>query len=297
MLSFEPITVGDRAVIQPYLDTNNYRNCDYSFANLFGWQQLYTTTFVKHEGWLFVRFQVNSTTPGYLFPLGSSDLSNGIELLMEDAAERGVEFRLFAVTRKMYEQLEEAMPGRFSYTEQRDLFDYVYSSDDLIHLVGKKYQPKRNHINKFKRSYRWEYLPITRDIIPECWELYQRWCRENGNCDSEETLIAEQIGTQRIFDHYETLGLTGGALRIDGEILAYSYGSPLTPDTFGIHAEKSLTGIDGGFAMMNQQFAEYNCADYLFINREEDLGLDSLRQAKLSYQPAFLLEKGVVKPR
>jgi hypothetical protein len=98
-----------------------------------------------------------------------------------------------------------------------------------------------------------------------------------------------------VFDNYEKLGLTGGALRIDGEILAYSYGQALTADTFGVHAEKCLYEIDGGFTMMNQQFAEHNCAGYTYINREEDLGLDSLRQAKTSYHPVILLEKGFVK--
>jgi hypothetical protein len=175
--------------------------------------------------------------------------------------------------------------------------EYIYSSNDLIHLVGKKHQSKRNHIHKFQRTYQWEYLPITPEIIPDCLELYKRWCKENGGCNREQSLIAEGIATQKAFAHYEQLDLVGGALRIDGEILAYSYGQPLTADTFGVHAEKCLYKIDGGFAMMNQQFAEHNCTNYRYINREEDLGLESLRKAKLSYHPAFLLEKGVIREK
>ena len=139
------------------------------------------------------------------------------------------------------------------------------------------------------------FRSITRDIIPDCLKLYCRWCEENGNCNSEQSLIEEGLATRKVFEHYEDLDLTGGALRINGEILAYSYGRALTEDTFGVHAEKCLTSIDGGFTMMNQQFAEHNCADFTYINREEDLGLESLRQAKMSYHPTILLEKGYLR--
>jgi len=198
------------------------------------------------------------------------------------------------VTQKMFDLLEEAFPGQFLYEMDRDWFEYFYLSEDLIALRGTKYQAKRNHINKFKRTYRWEYLPITREIIPDCLKLYKRWCEENRGCNSEESLAEECIATQNAFNNYEELGLIGGALRIDGEILAYSYGQPLTGDIFGVHAEKSLYEIDGGFTMINREFAEHNCAAFTYINREEDLGLESLRQAKMSYHPAFLLEKGEV---
>jgi hypothetical protein len=201
---------------------------------------------------------------------------------------------MYAVTQKMFDLIEQTMPGRFLYETEREWYEYIYSSDDLIRLVGKKYQSKRNHINKFKRMYQWEYLPISSEIIPDCLKLYERWCRENGGCNSEQSLIEERIATQKVFANYEQLGVIGGALRINGEILAYSYGQPLTADTFGVHAEKCLYDIDGGFAMMNQQFADHNCADYRYINREEDLGLESLRQAKMSYHPVILLEKGFV---
>jgi hypothetical protein len=126
-------------------------------------------------------------------------------------------------------------------------------------------------------------------------KLYERWCAENEGCNSEQSLIEERIATQNTFNNYEKLGLTGGALRINGEILAYSYGQPLTKDIFGVHAEKCLYEIDGGFTMINREFAKNNCSAYSFINREEDLGKDSLRQAKMSYQPVILLEKGWVK--
>lgn len=294
MLNFRPVTIDDRESLQIFFDKADFRNCDFSFSNIFCWQNAYNTTFAIEDNFLFFHFK-SQDHPAYLFPIGDGDLKKAIERLEADAKEREITFRIFAITQKMFDLIEELMPGEFIYTKNRDWYEYIYSSEDLISLVGKKYQSKRNHINKFKRTYSWEYLPITRKIIPDCLKLYRRWCAENGGCNSKSSLVQECIATHRAFDNFEKLGLIGGALRINGEILAYSYGQPLGKDIFGVHAEKSLYEIDGGFTMINQQFAERNCANYPYINREEDLGLESLRKAKLSYQPAILLEKGSIR--
>ena len=295
MLPFQPVKIDDKDTIQAFFDKCLFRNCDFSFPNIFSWVHAYQTQFAIVEQSLFFYFQAIGEIPGYLFPLTDGDLKTAINRLMQDAEERGNEFRLYAVTQAMFDLIEEVLPGRFIFETDRDWYEYIYSSEDLIRLTGKKYQAKRNHINKFKRMYDWEYLPITREIIPDCLKLYRRWCAENDACQGDQSLIEECQATTKAFTCYEQLGLIGGALRIQGEILAYSYGRPLTADTFGIHAEKSLYEIDGGFTMINQQFAEHNCAAYRYINREEDLGIESLRQSKMSYHPVVLLEKGWIR--
>ncbi|MDL2257315.1 phosphatidylglycerol lysyltransferase domain-containing protein [Bacteroidales bacterium OttesenSCG-928-I14] len=296
MLNFKPVTIEDRDSLQSFFSRNTFRNCDFSFSNIFSWRNFYNTTFAIENETLFIRFQ-SGESPGYLFPLGGKSIEENISRIMDDAKERGNKFYLFAITEEMLRLINEVIPEQFIYKEDRSWFEYIYSSNDLITLVGKKFQQKRNHINKFKRTYKWEYLPITEAIIPDCLELYKRWCKENGGCNSEQSLVEEGIATQEAFANYKELGLIGGALRIDGEILAYSYGQALTNDTFGIHAEKCLYQIDGGFAMMNQQFAEHNCSNYRYINREEDLGYESLRKAKLSYNPEILLVKGWIEEK
>jgi Uncharacterized conserved protein len=294
MIDFRPVTIDDRSTIQPFFDKSIYQNCDFSFSNIFSWSHFYNTTFALCEGFLFIRFQPGNDRPGYLFPLGEGGLMQALEILMEDARERNDEFFVYGITAKMFQEIETIFPGRFTFRKSRAWYEYIYSSEDLIHLTGKKFQSKRNHINKFKRVYEWEYLPISRDIIPDCLKLYDRWCEENGGCNSEEMLIEERIAVQKAFENFEELELKGGALRVNGEILAFSYGQALGSDTFGIHSEKSLYEIDGGFAMINQQFAAHNASAYPYINREEDLGLKSLRKAKMSYHPVILLEKGYI---
>ena len=295
MLHFQPVTIDDKATFQFYFNKVAFGNCDFSFSNIFSWKQSYGTTFAVENDFLFVRFQPIGGLPGYLFPVGEGNIKTAIELVKQDAKERETEFRLYAITQNMFDLLDKVLPGQFIYEKERNWYEYIYSSKDLISLVGKKYQAKRNHINKFKRNYKWEYLPLTREIIPDCLELYKLWCAENGGCNSEQTLIEEGNATKNTFSHFENLGLIGGALRINGKILAYSYGQPLTKNIFGIHAEKCLSEIDGGFSMINREFAEHNCSDYTYINREEDLGIDTLRKAKMSYYPVILLEKGQAK--
>lgn len=295
MLDFRSVTIDDREAIQAFFDRSVYRNCDYSFSNIFCWKHLYNTTFVIEDGFLYIRFHTKDDYPGYLFPLGEGSIAEALERVGRDADARRTPLRLYGITRSMAELSEIALPGYFHYETDRAWSEYIYNSNDLISLIGKRFQSKRNHINRFIRSYEWEYLPITRDIIPDCQSLYRRWCAENGGCSSEQMLIEECQATQTAFKHFERLGLTGGALRVNGEILAYSYGQPLGSDTFAVHAEKSLYEIEGGFTMINQQFAEHNCSGFQYINREEDLGLGSLRKAKLSYHPAILLEKGMLR--
>jgi len=295
MINFRSVTIADRSTIQPFFDKSIYQNCDFSFSNIFSWSHFYNTTFTVYDGFLFFRFHPKGGKSGYLFPLGDGSLMQALEILMEDARERNDEFFIHGITAKMFQEIETALPGKFTFRKSRAWYEYIYSSEDLIHLTGKKFQPKRNHINKFKRTYEWEYLPISREIIPDCLELYDRWCEENGGCNSEEMLIEERIAIQTVFENYEKLELKGGALRINGKILAFSYGQALGHNTFGVHSEKSLYEIDGGFTMMNQQFIENNASAYPYINREEDLGIESLRKAKMSYHPVILLEKGYVK--
>ena len=293
MINFHPVRIEDKDSINEFFFKNTYRNCDFSFANILCWKHRYDTTFAIIDGFLFFRFFVNYKSPCYLMPLGDGDLRIAIELLRADAKERRDHFTLAAITSEMFDRIEVAFPGEFELKTDRAWAEYIYDAQDLITLIGKKYQPKRNHVNKFKKSYNYEYFPITREIIPDCLELYYRWCNENGGCE-DSSLIEERHATQKAFHYFERLGLKGGAICADGKIIAYSYGQQLTADTFGIHAEKSLHEVSGGFSAINQMFAAHECLNFKYINREEDLGIESLRKAKESYYPAFLLKKGYV---
>ena len=273
MISFKDIELQDKELITSYTQNSPRRNCDLSFSNLCSWRFLYNTKFAIMDGFLLLKFWANDE-------------------LVEDAHPEGEPFCLLGICSGMCSELEAFMPGKFQFTADRDYADYLYLRTDLATLAGKKFQSKRNHVNKFKRTYNYEYTPITPDRIQECLDLEAEWCKAN-NCDQHEGTGNERRALVYALHNFEELGLTGGILHVDGKIAAFTFGMPINQDTFGVHVEKADTSIDGAYAMINYEFANHIPEQYVYLNREEDLGIEGLRKAKLSYQPAIILEKYV----
>lgn len=293
MITFKPIELEDRETVQRYTLRSQRRNCDLSFANLYGWRFLYRTELAELDGFLLFRFYVDGEL-AYMMPVGEGNFSSAVEALMEDAQTEGAAFRMLGVCVDMREQLEEAFPERFVFTSDRDYADYIYLRSDLAGLRGKKYQPKRNHINKFKASYSaYEYKPLTPELISECFRLEAQWCRAN-NCAENEALVAERKFMTRVLEHMADLDLLGGVLYVDERIVAFTFGAPINQETFDVCVEKADVDIEGAYPMINCEFANHIPESFIYVNREEDLGLEGLRKAKLSYQPETILEKYIV---
>ncbi|MCF0256744.1 DUF2156 domain-containing protein [Bacteroides heparinolyticus] len=289
MISFKDIELSDRELITRYTQNSPRRNCDLSFSNLCSWRFLYNTQFAILDGYLLLKFWAEEELV-YMMPIGNGDLKKVLEALIEDAHQEGKPFCLLGICSGMCSELETFMPGKFQFTADRDYADYLYLRTDLATLSGKKLQAKRNHVNKFKRTYNYEYTPITPDRIQECLELEAIWCKAN-NCDQHEGTGNERRALVYALHHFDELGLMGGILHVDGKIVAFTFGMPINQDTFGVHVEKADTSIDGAYAMINHEFAKHIPEQYIYINREEDLGIEGLRKAKLSYQPAIILDK------
>lgn len=295
MIDFRPLTIEDKEIFTSFFSKSTFRNCDFSFSNIYCWRHSYNTTYTIKDKHLLIRFYAGEDCPGYLYPLGDTDLKNAIEELVSDAKERKHPFVLYAITEKMFDSIEKALPGKFRYEKDRAWAEYIYDTERLINLKGKKLQSKRNHINKFKSEYpSFEYKSLSDQYIPLCLDLYHKWGYENKEIREEQSLMEEKFATMSAFDNFDKLDLKGGVILNEGKLFAYSFGQKLTEDTFDVQAEKSLYEIDGGFTIINQQFAEHECKGFKYANREEDLGIESLRRAKLSYQPVIILEKGTV---
>lgn len=291
MLTFKDITPTDREIITQYTINSHHRNCDLSFSNLCSWRFLYHTQYAESDGFLLLKFWTNQKL-SYMMPVGKGDLRKILEVLIQDARQENDTLRMLGVCPAMRDELETVMPDRFSFVADRNYADYIYLRSDLTTLSGKKYQPKRNHLNKFRKTYSYQYLPITPELIPECIRLEAEWCKVN-DCNQEDGTIYEREAIQYALKNFEALGLTGGTLLVDGKIVAFTYGMSINQDTFGVHVEKADTQIDGAYPMINYEFANHIPEQYTYINREEDLGIEGLRKAKLSYHPAILLEKSI----
>lgn len=293
MIPFKDITLADKDTITAFTMNSNRRNCDLSFSNLCSWRFLYDTKFAIVDGFLVFKFWAEEQL-AYMMPVGTGDLKTVLRDLIEDAHAEKQHFCMLGVCSCMRDDLEAILPGQFIFTEDRDYADYIYLRSDLATLKGKKFQAKRNHINRFRNQYPdHEYIPITPDLIQECIELEAEWCKVN-HCDQQEGTGNERRALIYALHNFEALGLTGGILRVNGKIVAFTFGMPINHETFGVHVEKADTNIEGAYAMINNEFANRIPEQYIYINREEDLGIEGLRKAKLSYQPVTILEKYMV---
>jgi predicted GNAT family N-acyltransferase len=209
-------------------------------------------------------------------------------MLRHDSFIQRVPLRLYGLSIKWRNFLEENYPQEFAFDAPRALSDYIYRTKDLAKLQGRKYQPKRNHINHFIARYNWHVEPLSASNIKDCIALSNKWLLSREIGDSE---LAEQRSLRRAFDNFDALGLRGLVLYANGVPAAFSYGTPITRDTFCTHIEKYDGEIDGAATMINRLMAQLLEDEFEFINREDDLGLEGLRFAKMSYNPTILLDK------
>lgn len=289
MIEFKKLTLADKATIQYYTLKSNRRNCDLSFANLYSWRFLYHTEFAVMDGYLLLRF-IFKERLSYMMPVGEGDLRPIMKAIMADAKAMGQPFFMQGVSVRMRADLDLAFPDTFVFKTSRDYADYLYLREDLAFLRGKKFQAKRNHVNKFLRTYPdFNYYPLTPEMIPECLELEAQWADDTHQ--DNETLVAQRRSLNDAFANFQALDLMGGVLCVNGKMAAFTYGTPINAFAFDVCVEKADTTIEGVYAMINREFANRIPEQYYLINREEDLGMEGLRKAKLSYQPYEILEK------
>ena len=294
-VQFKRAQLEDKEIITRYFTNHTSRSCERTFANVFLWSRKYPVTWAIVEQALVFKSE-DEEHLAFAFPAGEPEnVKKALEVLMQYSAQRNVPFQMYNVTPEYYAQLEEWYPGRFQIEYVRADADYVYESEKLATLSGKKLHGKRNHINKFKATYegRWSYEKMTRDNVEDCFQMALKWREENG-CEEDSEKRSEMCVTLNSLRLLEELELTGGVLRIVDEVVAFTIGEPICKDTFVVHIEKAFADVQGAYPMINQQFVEHECMNYRYINREEDTGSEGLRKAKLSYRPAFMVEKGYV---
>jgi hypothetical protein len=298
-MDFKPITITDRETITKYTYGSDFKNCDFAFSNIYSWRFLYDSEFAVEDDFLFIRFNVANRAhkhKAYMFPVGKGDIRQAIRKIEEDVESLEASLLILGITVEGKKLLEEMFPNVFTFIADRDYFDYVYLREDLQFLKGKKFQAKRNHINKFNKLYQYSYIPITQELAPQCMELEQMWLSLNTSDEYKEALANERRSLSCALRNFSELELYGGAIVVDNKIIAFSYGSKINHNTFGVHIEKADINYEGVFSLINQELVSHLPEEYTYINREEDLGIEGLRKAKLSYNPIILLEKnGAVK--
>lgn len=291
MIDFQKFDLSNKAEYIRRLRSGGDRGCEYSLANLNLWGRQ-KCALLEDYLVLFSQFERRSVYP---FPVGKGDIRPILDAIIHDARERGIVCRLTGLTARDTMTLEELYPGQFRFHPDRDSCDYVYRIEDLAELKGRKFQKKRNHLNRFKEAHPdCKAIPITPEKLPAVQEMIAQWYEKRLAADPHDDYHLEKHALRRAFSNMDMLDLEGLVLEEDGKILAMTIGSPLSEDTFDIHFEKALEDVDGAYPAINQAFAAHLRNKYpnlRYLNREDDMGLPGLRKAKLSYNPDHLVVK------
>lgn len=295
IINFQPVNLEDKPIFDKFFQQQRYENCECTFANLFMWQQCYSTEWVLEEDFLCVKgISDNVTFVLPPFATNMDKLETIINKLMAYFREQKMPFMMKGVPPAFCRLLAEIKPNLFQYEEDRDGFDYVYSASDLINLAGRKYSRKRNHIHNFQKKYpNYLYRPLTSDLIQGCIQTTLEWC-EKKDCEEDPSLDCEKCAVLRGLENFSYLQLQGGVIIVNGKVEAFTFGEKLNEDTAVVHVEKGNYDMKGIYPIINQDFCRHNWQNMQYINREEDLGIEGLRKAKESYFPVKMAEKYVV---
>ncbi|MDD8027182.1 MAG: phosphatidylglycerol lysyltransferase domain-containing protein [Acidobacteriota bacterium] len=276
---FRALVLEDREELEPFFRRFPQEISESTFANHFIWRRFDDPRFTLINGNLCIRFSPPDQEAYFLQPLGENDIPATINACLSAAPRLS----------RIPASFAERWCGGLRCAPDLDDFDYVYRTEDLAELKGKRYDGKRNRIKKFEKSHAWRYVPIGPGDLDACRALFEEWLagkgQEGGAIDAQKDAIQEALL------HYRTLGLIGGAIETEGALAALAIGERLNARTAVIHIEIVSPRYEGLAQLMNREYVRREWADSAFINREQDLGVPGLRRAKQSYHPDHLVEK------
>ena len=289
-MEFKEITLQDKEWIRQLLGYSDNRATEFNFTVLYIWRDIMHSRVCRVGDYLVVRFFPNGApAPMYLFPSGrgtAEELKGVLESCMEDARQNGHPFLMASVQNGHREILENLFPDRFTFEPNRDYFDYIYSAEDLTFLRGKKFQSKRNFVSRFKRQEGWSYEPLGKDNLKECAAMSISWCAKYG-CGKDPSMASESCSVKNALQNFEQLGLMGGLLRLNGEVVAFTIAEKTNSDTLLVHIEKAYGDIVGAYPAIANEFLRNSIVEegeqlsVKYINREDDAGDLGLREAKM----------------
>ncbi|MBR2494202.1 phosphatidylglycerol lysyltransferase domain-containing protein [Helicobacter sp.] len=308
-LSFKPITLESRSEILEFLQNDHFSIADISFGNLYIWKHAREISYTTYTGTLLIQTRYAGRDPYFFFPIGANmkEKLEALSALESHARENGYALRFERIEAHNLPLLKQVFPT-ISIEPTPDHFDYVYSVEELLHLSGRKFHKKKNHLNNFLQRYEWELEPITQANAKELVKVARIWL--DSNPAKSDDLELEYLGICAALESFELLGLQGvlvrarekitlGSDNIDPALLdssalpiiAFSFGEAINEQMAVIHIEKAAPNIIGAYQIINQQLLARCFASLRYANREEDLGIPGLRQAKRGYNPVFMVEK------
>lgn len=268
-------------------------SCEITPMTLLIWKNYYHQKIAFYDAMLFVSLGKNSEI--FLLPF-AKDMKKAVNILKELTKSQNRPLVFLGAEGVRLDTFNSIFSEEFSQNESREDFEYLYLTEKLKNLSGKKFHSKRNHISAFSKAYNWSYESMTTDILPEVFEMADKWTEEMKKItDDTKSIEVENKALKEYLPFMKELNLRGGCIRVDGKIIAFTFGSPINNKVFDIHVEKALPEFRTAYTLINREFILNELLDFEYVNREDDMGLEGLRKAKLSYHPDILLKKYVIK--
>ena len=285
-LSFAPILIDQQDDYRRHLAQCRQIASDYSFTNLFGWGPEYGLEWAWNDGLVWIR--QSHPFPALWAPVGDWEAADWSSIMpaMTSVADRVI--RLPEALQQIWKDTASDS-GRFQ--ESRGQWDYLYRIEALAELKGNRFHKKKNLVNQFRKNYSFDYLPFGPEMVRQALTMQEDWCAWR-DCENHDTLAAENKAIARVLEKWRDLeGLTGGALRVDDQLVAYTIAEKMPDQTVVIHFEKGNPAFKGSYQAINQLFLENLAPGADLVNREQDLDDEGLRKAKLSYHPVDYIKK------
>jgi uncharacterized protein len=284
--NFAPVALDRQSEYLEYLRRSPWEASDYSFINLWGWGPAYDLEWSMADDLVWIR-QKNGSENFLWAPVGRWDRNDWDEVLSR-RFPGGANF--IRVPGALLERWRAVFGDRISWDETRGHWDYLYAVSELVDLQGNRFHKKKNLLNQFVKKYDYEYVPLDAGRVREALDTQEEWCRWR-DCESDETLEAENRAIVRVFEHWDDLdNLLGGGLLVDGDMVAFTVGERMDADHLLIHFEKGMIAFKGVYQAINRMFlADHD--GFEIVNREQDLDDPGIRKAKESYNPVDYVRK------
>jgi hypothetical protein len=293
MLEFRSLTLDDKKLFDSYLKPYNFLTSEYSFTSLFIWRKGLDIQFTIFKDALIIKKYDFEGKSHFMQPIGykSEDLDEIVQTLLKYKTVQKMDYLFKDAEAPFIEELKSLYGDKLDILEDRDNFDYIYESEKLISLSGKKLHGKKNHYNHFIKNNEYRVDPLTDSTICDCIKTAREWCNKN---DCKGYLLYESKAIEELLRNKSSLDFEGILVYVNDKLSAFTIGEKVNEDMAIIHIEKADTSINGLYTFINKIFVETHFSSIPFINREQDLGIEGLRKAKLSYHPIKLEPKYAV---
>ena len=297
------IEITDKKLFDEYFQKYPPEISEFTFTNLFMWRNYYNFLFMEFKEHLilfsndYLKYRkkpinVGSSDYIYFFPPIGPHPDEIIIKLFENINNIEIHRIPEEICEKVT-QNEKYNKLNLDCLEDRNNWDYIYNKEEILNLAGNKFRQNRRWLQKFLNNYDYDFQLITGNLVEKCKELQLEWCVMRA-CTEDESLEAEQEAIYEALNNFNMLGYSGGILCVEDKCAAYTFGEMLNERSLVIHIEKAHMEYEGSYQAITNLFLKNCCVDTLYVNREQDLGIEGLRRAKESYKPIRMIKKGII---